>query len=127
MSALILALLMQLAIQPSSHLAIQPACQPRLSASLQRTIDGDTFVLRVELGFDVLTRATIRLADLDAAERNTPEGRKAAAAVDAFLKSGLITITATGDRTFARWVAHVYVDGQSVAAWLREHGHEKRR
>lgn len=98
----------------------------RQAATLLRVIDGDTYVLRAEVGFDVLARVTIRLADLDAPERNTPEGRKAAAAVEALLKTGQITIVATGDRTFARWVAHVYVDGQSVAAWLREHGHEKR-
>jgi endonuclease YncB( thermonuclease family) len=84
-------------------------------------------VLRVELGFDVIARVTVRLADLDTPERHTPDGKRASADAAALLASGPITVVATGDRTFARFVAHVYVNGESVAATLRAAGHEKRR
>jgi hypothetical protein len=36
-----------------------------------------------------------------------------------------IEVQPTGDRTFARWVAHVRACGDDVASWLRAAGHEK--
>lgn len=96
------------------------------SAELQRVIDGDTFVMRVNLGFSVSITVPIRLAGLDTPERFTPEGRAARSAAEAFLKSGRITITPTGVRTFERHVAHVSIDGKSLADLLRAAGHVKK-
>lgn len=114
--------LLLFALVMPSPAAAQPTHYP---ASLVRVVDGDTYVLRVDLGFDVSYTATIRLADLDTAERFTPEGRLASAAADAFLRSGKITVQPTGAMTFARHVGHVYVDGVSVAKHLLERGHRK--
>jgi endonuclease YncB( thermonuclease family) len=105
-------------------LAVQVTTCP-LPATLERVIDGDSYVLRVELGFDTIARVAIRLEGLDTPERFTEEGRRAAAAALARLHAGRITIVPTGARTFARWVAHVYVDGESLAARLRADGHAK--
>lgn len=111
-----------LAVLAPATAAAQPTHYP---AALVRVVDGDTYVLRVDLGFDVSYTATIRLADLDTAERFTPEGRLASAAAELFLRSGKITVQPTGAMTFARHVGHVYVDGVSVAKHLLERGHRK--
>jgi endonuclease YncB( thermonuclease family) len=95
------------------------------SATLERVIDGDTYQLRVELGFDMIARVTIRLADLDTPERFTPEGKAAKEAIEMRFRDCPIEVQPTGDRTFARWVAHVRACGADVASWLRAAGHEK--
>lgn len=101
----------------------QPTSYP---ASLVRVVDADTYVLRVDLGFEVSYTATIRLADLDTPERFTLAGRRATAAAEAALKSGPITVAPTGKMTFARHVAHVYVSGKKLAEILEAAGHRKR-
>ncbi|MDP3720754.1 MAG: hypothetical protein Q8T13_23580 [Acidobacteriota bacterium] len=115
--------LLLLALWMPASASAQPASYP---ASLVRMVDADTYVLRVELGFDVSYTATIRLADLDTPERFTPEGRRATAAAEAALKSGPITVAPTGKMTFARHVAHVYVSGKKLAEILEAAGHRKR-
>ncbi|MDP1570323.1 MAG: hypothetical protein Q8L86_09990 [Vicinamibacterales bacterium] len=101
----------------------QPASYP---AHLERVIDGDTYVLCIELGFDVVFRARIRLEGLDTPERFTPEGRRASAAAEALLQAGPVLVVPTGARSFERHVAHIYVAGVSLAARLRADGHAKR-
>ena len=46
-------------------------------AQLLRVIDGDTFRLHVDLGFHVSAEHAFRLADINCAELNTPEGKVA--------------------------------------------------
>ena len=100
----------------------QPARYP---AQLERVVDADTMILRVDLGFGVSITVPIRLAGVDTPERFTPAGKAASLAVDGFLRSGLITVEPTGARTFARYVARVYVDGKPVADFLIAGGHRK--
>jgi len=98
-----------------------------LSSELKRVIDSDTYELRVELAFDHIAKVRIRLEGIDTPERHTPEGKRASKAVETLLQSGAITVVPSGKRTLERWVGAVYVDGQSVAEWLRAQGHEKRQ
>ena len=49
----------------------------RFRAAPIRVIDGDTIVVLIDTGFHGRHEATIRLADFDAPELNTPEGKKA--------------------------------------------------
>lgn len=102
------------------------SAQARYNAHIVRIIDGDTFVLRIELPFSISYTATIRLADLDTPELRTAEGKAAKVAVERLLNSGRITVEPTGKMTFARHVAHVYVAGQSVALVLETAGFRKR-
>lgn len=99
--------------------------QTRYPGTLLRVVDGDTFVIRVDLAFGVSYTATIRLADLDTPELRTAEGKAAKAAAERLLNSGRITVEPTGAMTFARHVAHVYVAGQSVADVLAAAGFRK--
>jgi len=111
-------LLMMLLPTPAS-------AQTTYSASLVRVVDGDTYVLDVALGFDVRFIAHVRLADLDTPEMSTAPGKRARDAAEASLKSGRITVQPTGARTFARHVAHVFVDGKKLADILAASGHRK--
>lgn len=101
------------------------AAQTSYPASLVRVIDGDTYVLRVELGFQVSITVPIRLAGIDTPERFTPEGRAARAFAETTLRSGRIVVTPTGARTFERYVAAVTIDGKDLAGLLRVAGHAK--
>lgn len=109
----------------TSILVLQLVCP--LPASVERVIDGDTFVMRVEMAFDTLRRVHIRLADIDTPERFTPEGKVVTAAVTARLKECPVTIRPTGAITFARHVAHVTACGEDLKDWIRRHGYEKKK
>jgi micrococcal nuclease len=50
-------------------------------ARLVRVIDADTLEMELDLGFGVVKSETLRLADLDAPELNTAEGRAVRAIV----------------------------------------------
>lgn len=106
-------------------LAVPAWAQTSYPADLVRVIDGDTYVLRVELGFQVSITVPIRLSGIDTPERFTPEGRSARAFAEARLRSGRIVVTPTGARTFERYVAAVTVDGKDLAGLLRAAGHVK--
>jgi len=89
-------------------------------ASLIRVIDGDTYVMRVDLGFFVEAKLHIRLRGIDLPERYTVEGKEATALATKFLESAtqLVVETYKDQQTFGRWVADVYVDGQSLVSLL---------
>jgi micrococcal nuclease len=46
-------------------------------AALIRVVDGDTMHLAIDLGLDIATRMTIRIAGVNAPEMSTPEGQQA--------------------------------------------------
>lgn len=81
----------------------------RYAASLVRVIDGDTLELDVDLGFWVRLRVPVRLAGLNAPERNTAKGRDARAFVEAWCQShGPFTLeTAKGPDKYGRLLATV--------------------
>lgn len=98
----------------------------RYRASLIRVIDGDTYVLDVDLGFTVHAHVTVRLRGLDTPERHTPAGQRAAAAArDYLIGQPILVESHKGQQTFARWVADLYVPAGAVADLLRADGHIK--
>ncbi len=97
----------------------------RYRAALVRVIDGDTYVLEVDLGFRVSTTLEVRLRGVDTPELPTQEGASARAfALSALSGAQKIVIESVKDkRSFARWVADVYVDGEHLGGLLRAAGH----
>jgi len=80
-------------------------------AELERIVDGDTIIVRIDLGFDVLKRERIRLKGVDAAEIDTDEGKKA----EKFVRNKLKGIEKVILRThwhdmYGRYVADVLYD-----------------
>ena len=92
-------------------------------AEVERVVDGDTIVVSLSLGLDVvLEHQWIRLYGIDAWEIRG-EGKEKG------LKEGLIEIEIrpewgqNGKGSFGRWLGIVYVDGMNVNVELVEKGH----
>jgi micrococcal nuclease len=101
----------------------------RYTARLVRVIDGDTYVLDIDLGFHVHTEQHVRLLGIDCPEKNTPAGRSAtifatlwwaAHGNEAVIDTGRVAM-----KTFDRWVARVQSGDDDLEAALRLAGHVK--
>jgi micrococcal nuclease len=55
------------------------------AARLVKVVDADTLDLDIDVGFNIHTRQRVRLAGLNAPEKNTPQGQDAIAYVHAWL------------------------------------------
>lgn len=133
--ALVLSLVLSQPFAALPRIELVDVCRDpqRLPAELTRVIDADTYVMRVQfptdvfrmMPFELYGNPRIRLAGLDTPERFTPEGIRATAFVSLLLLVGSIEVVPTRAVTLGRDVAHVCVEGRSVATALREAGFEK--
>jgi micrococcal nuclease len=96
---------------------LKPVYQYRAKCS--RIIDGDTYYLAIDLGFNVSTTISCRLHGVDAPERDTPEGQKAKEFVGGILfplvmglhtATPLIVVSYKDRQSFARWVCDVFYE-----------------
>jgi endonuclease YncB( thermonuclease family) len=80
-------------------------------AELLRVIDGDTILVRIDLGFETFRRETIRLRGIDTPELRTEEGKEARQfVVDALGNiKGLVVRTYKTD-VYGRYVGDVFYD-----------------
>lgn len=96
------------------------------AARLERIIDADTFDLHVDLGFGIGVTHRIRLAWLNAPEKNTPQGRAARQYVqDWFDEHGphLLLRTFKDKREkYGRYLGVIEAGGRSLNADLRANG-----
>jgi hypothetical protein len=86
--------------------------------------DGDTYRLRLDLGFGAQMVVTVRLHRWNAPELATPDGPKARDAALGFLKTAqaIVVQSYKDDRSFERWVCDVYCDGDLLGARLEAAG-----
>lgn len=93
---------------------IEPAYRYR--ALCHRVIDGDTYVLDVDLGFRSALQIEGRLRGVDTPELNTASGQRAKLYVAELIMGLPLVIESYHDRrSFARWVVDVYLGGASLA------------
>lgn len=100
---------------------IEPAYRYR--ATVDRIIDGDTYILRIDVGFRASVALSVRVRGL-----NTPElhgadrvnGYAARAEAERRLRAAqtIVVETYKDEQSFARWIGDVYVDGESLAEQL---------
>lgn len=100
-------------------------------AVVERVIDGDTLKVRVDLGFDLEHRETLRLRGIDAPELTTKAGEAAKSFVQSVLKEAeVITIFTSRSDKYDRYLADVFAQGGSgevfVNNLLLEQGHAQR-
>ncbi len=106
------------------------------AALVERVIDGDTFKVRLDLGFDTWVRQTLRLRDIDCPEIDTKEGQTAKAFVQSYIKeASWITVRSSRSDKYDRYLADVYIPkGEALNPemdiclnnLLLEHGHAMR-
>ncbi len=95
---------------PSPH----PLDRPRLAvhnyvATVERIIDGDTLIVRIDLGFRTHREETIRLRGIDAPERHSPAGRAATKFItQALAKIDPIVVHTYKTDKYARYVADIF-------------------
>jgi endonuclease YncB( thermonuclease family) len=95
-----------------------------------RLIDGDTFLCRVDLGFNTLAKQSCRLAGLNCNEIGEPGGPEARDELARLLAGGAVTVHSVhADKYAGRFDALVYVAGAGgrtlldVNRSLVEHGY----
>lgn len=95
--------------------------------TVERVIDGDSYAMRVDLGWHVSIEGSVRLIGVDCPERGTPAADEATTFVaDRFAHARRITVTTIRrdpSRSFARYLARVDVDGADLADLIIEAGH----
>lgn len=79
-------------------------------AVVERVIDGDTLKVRVDLGFDLEHRETLRLRGIDAPEMTTKAGEAAKSFVQSVLKEAdtIVIYTSRSDK-YDRYLADVFI------------------
>jgi len=84
-------------------------------AIVQRVIDGDTLLVRVDLGFQVWKEQRIRLSGIDAPEKKTPEGRKAYITLrDLMAQLDFIVIKTRQIDIYGRYLGHIFYSFQDA-------------
>lgn len=101
----------------------RPAYRYRVSRK-ERVIDGDTYVLHLDLGFHITHRTTVRLLGWSCPELRQPLGREAQRAADELLNAAgtIIVETEKDAQSFARWIARVWIDGRELGELLEARG-----
>jgi len=102
-------------------------------AELVRVIDGDTAVLRIDLGFNVSTTQHVRFLGYNAPElhgKNASKAQAAKAELESLLAGRKLIVKTSKDfiQTFARYLADVWVADQTgwsnVAGWMKSKGYD---
>lgn len=80
------------------------------AAYVEKVIDGDTLKVRLDLGFKVWMRETLRLRGIDCPEVGTPKGDEARNFVRSHLKEAqLIVVRSSRPEKYDRYLADVYI------------------
>jgi endonuclease YncB( thermonuclease family) len=78
-------------------------------AKVDRVVDGDTLLLQIDLGFQVLKEQRVRLAGIDAPSLDEPNGKEAAKFVRAKLaKVDFVMIKTSKIDLYGRYVGYVF-------------------
>ena len=95
-------------------------------ASVERVVDGDTIIAKIDLGFGNQCREYLRFRGIDAPEIDTPEGKKARGFVVGELAKGdYVILTSTKADKYGRYLADVFYgseDGEFLNQKLLDEG-----
>ena len=100
---------------------------PTFRGYVVRVIDGDTYWIRLDLGFHAAMTVPVRLRRVDTPEVTTADGRLVRDEVRAMLEGRAVIVVTDRDRqSFARWIADVGIleEGQwmDLGVWLVDRG-----
>ena len=78
-------------------------------AIVERVIDGDTLLLRIDLGFQVWKEQRVRLAEIDAPAMDEPKGRDACKYVlNQLSKVDFVMVKTNKIDVYGRYVGHIF-------------------
>lgn len=78
-------------------------------AFVERVVDGDTLLVKIDLGFGTRVRQYLRLRGINTPEIDTPEGKKAKTFVErALAKAPRVTLTSSRSDKYGRYLADVF-------------------
>jgi micrococcal nuclease len=92
------------------------------NAIVERVIDGDTVDVHIDLGFDIWHSVRLRLSGLDAPEMATDAGKTAKRFVKDALEGESVTITTSKTDKYGRYLAEIFVRGNSFNKSLLDLG-----
>ena len=98
------------------------------NAELLRIIDGDTFVLSIDLGFGIWVRQHVRLSGLDTPEVRGTErlaGKFVAGKLAEYINGRTSCVLSSTEFTtgkFGRCLGEIFFDNLSINNWLLEQG-----
>jgi endonuclease YncB( thermonuclease family) len=95
------------------------------NALVERVVDGDTLVCRVDLGFGIWYYTSLRLLGINARERSQVGGPEASTNLETMLPSGtaLVVDTVKPDKYGGRYDARIHLnDGRDLAGLLVHDG-----
>lgn len=96
-------------------------------AFIERVVDGDTVIVKIDLGFETRIREYLRLRGIDVPEMDTPEGKRARDFVARELgKVDHVILASTRSDKYGRYLADVFYgpeDGQYLNQKLLDEGH----
>lgn len=101
----------------------------RYACSKARVKDGDTYEMTLDLGFHASIRVPVRIRGFDTPELPTPEGIRATGAAANILETPnavIVVETYKDQRSFERWIADVYVNGENIGELLVNQGFARR-
>ncbi|MBU1862943.1 MAG: thermonuclease family protein [Candidatus Omnitrophica bacterium] len=92
---------------------------------LERIIDGDTFIIAIDLGFTVWTHRRIRLRGIDTPEAGTPEGEAARQFVtDRLFEASRVVLQTFKIDIYGRYVCDLfYLPGETDTEKIFRDGH----
>ena len=99
---------------------VPAAVAQRIEAVVERVKDGDSLVVRRNL---LGRKSELRMAGIDAPERNQPWGRQAKSALEAMVLNRRVTVQVTDRDRYGRLVARVWTGQTYVNAAMAEGGH----
>jgi micrococcal nuclease len=85
------------------------------TAKVVRVVDGDTIDVEIDLGFDIWHKTRLRLANIDAFERYTDQGKKATEyVIEALSSQPTYEITTYKTDKYGRYLAEIFIKGNSL-------------
>lgn len=85
-------------------------------AVVDRVIDGDTLLLRIDLGFQVWKEQRVRLAGIDTPPMDDPKGREAYRFVlNRLAKIGFVMVKTNKIDIYGRYVGHVFYSSKNLS------------
>lgn len=93
-------------IQP--FVEIRAKNQYTFSAELDRVIDGDTLLLKIDLGFFITINSKVRLDDINCSPVDTKKGQEAKAFIEKELTNANLILECRKKELYGRYLAYIY-------------------